>query len=99
MDNTDKVVGFLKECQAMKLKVVPANINTSYTAFCVNDDGGVWFGLGAIKGVGFAASEHIVEEREAITDLIKVCLTFVTLGYAENFTARSRAAHTIGCDG
>ena len=30
---TRMVVGFLKESQAMKLKVVPANINTSYTLF------------------------------------------------------------------
>jgi DNA polymerase III subunit alpha len=64
MDNTDKVVGFLKECIAMKLPVVPVNVNISYTSFVVEGSGSILFGLSAIKGVGQAASDNIVHERE-----------------------------------
>jgi DNA polymerase III subunit alpha len=64
MDNTDKLVGFLKECHAMKLEVIPVSVNISFTAFTVNCEQAVAYGLGAIKGVGQAASEMIAEERE-----------------------------------
>jgi DNA polymerase III subunit alpha len=64
MDNTDKVVSFLKECEEMKLPVVPVNVNISHTAFQVNASGNILFGLSAIKGVGQAASDNIVAERK-----------------------------------
>ena len=59
MDNTDKVVGFVEECQRMGQKVIPPNVNRSMYRFVVNDEGDIEYGLGAIKGVGQAAAEHI----------------------------------------
>lgn len=76
MDNTDKVVGFLTECKSMGLTVLPPCINRSRYAFCVNDDGEIVYGLGAIKGVGQAACENIVDVREAggkFTSLFNLC--------------------------
>ena len=64
MDNTDKVVGFVAECERMKLTVVSPNINSGFYQFTVDEQGQVIYGLGAIKGVGQAVIEHIVEERE-----------------------------------
>lgn len=64
MDNTDKVVIFLEECQHMKLKIIPPSINQGMYAFTVGPSQEIIYGLGAVKGAGQAAIEHIVEERE-----------------------------------
>ena len=65
MDNTDKVVGFIEECQRMQITVLPPSVNRSHYAFTVNDKGEIIYGLGAVKGAGQAAMEHLVQEREA----------------------------------
>ena len=48
----------------MKSKVLPPDINTSFTNFTVTDDGNIRFGLMAIKNVGKAALENIIETRK-----------------------------------
>jgi DNA polymerase III subunit alpha len=76
MDNTDKVVVFLKECAGMKLTVCPPEINLGEYAFKVNEAGDIQYGLGAIKGVGEAAVLNIAEERAAngpYRDLFDFC--------------------------
>ncbi|MDT8388283.1 MAG: DNA polymerase III subunit alpha [Thiogranum sp.] len=65
MDNTDKVVTLIDECRHMQLEVVAPDINRSGYAFGVEGDGTVVYGLGAVKGVGEAAIEVIVQERLA----------------------------------
>lgn len=64
MDNTDKVVIFIEECESMELTVLPPNINRSQYQFTV-ENGQIVYGLGAIKGVGEAAVESIIAERNA----------------------------------
>jgi DNA polymerase-3 subunit alpha len=64
MDNTDKVVPLIDECRRMKLKVEPPQVNLSEYKFTAADEKTVIYGLGAIKGVGEAAIESIIEERE-----------------------------------
>ena len=64
MDNTDKVVNFMRECAQMNLNVLPPSINRSQYQFTVSNDQTIIYGLGAIKGVGEAAIQCIVEERE-----------------------------------
>ena len=76
MDNTDKVVTFIEECRDMKLKVVPPSINRSAYRFAAADTGTVVYGLGAIKGVGEAAIEGIINNRDAdgpYRDLFDFC--------------------------
>jgi len=65
MDNTDKVVGFLNECERMSLTICKPDINSGCYPFIVNEQGQLQYGLGAIKGVGEAAIENIVAERNA----------------------------------
>ncbi|MFU8790371.1 MAG: OB-fold nucleic acid binding domain-containing protein, partial [Methylobacter sp.] len=65
MDNTDKVVILIEECKQMKLEVRPPTINVSKYKFTVNDAGEIVYGLGALKGVGEAAIEEMLVEREA----------------------------------
>jgi DNA polymerase-3 subunit alpha len=64
MDNTDKIVTFIKECADMQLQVRPPCINHSQYHFTVLDDATIIYGLGAVKGVGQAAIECITKERE-----------------------------------
>ncbi len=76
MDNTDKVVTLVEECRTMKLKVLPPDINSCMPNFTVADDNTVLYGLGAIKGVGVAALETVVEERQRngqFKDLFDFC--------------------------
>ncbi len=63
MDNTDKVVTFIDECQSMGIKLIPPSIYKSLKHFHVNDSNQIIFGLGAIKGVGENAIDAIISAR------------------------------------
>lgn len=65
MDNTDKVVTLIDECRQMGLSVEPPDINRSAFDFTVVDPGTILYGLGAIKGVGRAAIEGLIRDRDA----------------------------------
>jgi DNA polymerase III subunit alpha len=76
MDNTDKVVTFLAEVKALKLRVLPPDVNHSAYMFEAVEHGVLRYGLGAVKGVGRGAVEAIVAERErggAYRDLLDFC--------------------------
>jgi DNA polymerase-3 subunit alpha len=59
----EKITFFMEECKRMGLKVLGPDINESLKGFAVNKKGGIRFGLGGLKGVGEAAIEGIIEER------------------------------------
>lgn len=63
IDNQDRVVYYLKECQRMGIKVLPPDINESYENFTVTG-GSIRFGLGAIKNVGLNAVKQVADERK-----------------------------------
>src|SRR5699024_11088869 len=63
MDNTDKVVMLIDECQRLGIDVLPPNVNESEFDFAVVDEGTIRYGLGAIKGVGQGAVEGLLAER------------------------------------
>lgn len=76
MDNTDKVVQMLAECENLKLNVIPPDINTCNYHFTVTEEGTITYGLGALKGVGLAAIESILAERAQngdFKDLFDLC--------------------------
>jgi DNA polymerase-3 subunit alpha len=62
MSDTDKIVKYVKDAQSHKIEVVPPHINHSEYKFSVKGDK-ILFSLGAIKGVGEAAVQAIVEAR------------------------------------
>ncbi|MDD3517569.1 MAG: DNA polymerase III subunit alpha [Chromatiales bacterium] len=64
MDKTDKVVNFIDECRQMELAVIPPDVNRSRYAFAAHDDRTILYGLGAIKGVGQAAIEGMLDSRD-----------------------------------
>jgi DNA polymerase-3 subunit alpha len=75
--NIEKITFFMEECKAMGIKCLGPDINESKKGFSVNKNGDIRFGLGGLKGVGEAAVESIIEEREkngpflSIFDMIK----------------------------
>ena len=68
LGNTDKLSVFNQELRQMKVKVRGPDINASGAVFTVereaNGQGVVRYALGAIKNVGEAAMEKVVQERE-----------------------------------
>src|SRR5690606_25131326 len=64
-NSIDKITFFMEECQRMGLQVLGPDINESLKGFSVNKEGIIRFGLGALKGVGEAAVEDIIKERNA----------------------------------
>ena len=63
-DDVKEVTKLLEECHAMKLEVLGPDVNESYRNFGVNDRQQIRYGLTAIKGLGEAAVQAIVDERE-----------------------------------
>ena len=62
MGNADKIVGYFTECRGLGIPVLPPDVNQSQKYFAVVD-GGIRFGLAAIKNVGEGAVESIIEIR------------------------------------
>jgi DNA polymerase-3 subunit alpha len=60
----EKITFFMEECKRMGIKVLGPDINESLKGFAVNAKGEIRFGMGGIKGVGEAAVEYIIAERE-----------------------------------
>ena len=63
MGNTDKVVEYIRECNALNIKVLKPDINKSFAKFSVEDNN-IRFGLAAVKNVGVNIINNIVIERE-----------------------------------
>lgn len=59
----DKITGFMEECKRMGLNVLGPDINESIKGFSPNKKGEIRFGFGGLKGVGDAAIDAIVLER------------------------------------
>jgi DNA polymerase-3 subunit alpha len=62
MDNTDKVVNFISECKDMGIEILPPDINESNREFKVTGNS-IRFGLEAVKGIGGAAIDSIIDVR------------------------------------
>ena len=58
-------VEHIDDCRRMGIEVLPPNINEGHVDFRVASEGKIYFGLGAIKGVGFKAVEAIVKARRS----------------------------------
>ncbi len=64
LGNIEKITFFMDECKRMGLSLLVPDVNESSRSFAVNKKGQIRFGLAAIKGVGEAAVDSIVEERQ-----------------------------------
>ena len=76
MDSTDRIVIYLHEANTLNITVTPPNINDCNYRFRSRNAKEIVYGLGAVKGVGQAVLEHLVEEREQngpYKDLFDLC--------------------------
>ena len=76
MDNTDKIVILVDECERMGIEILPPDLNAGKYKFTVDSKGRIVYGIGAIKGVGEGPIEAIIEAREiqgAFKDLFDFC--------------------------
>ena len=63
--NVDQLTIYMNECKRMDIRVLGPDINESMRTFSANTAGDVRFGMAAVKGVGEAAVDSIIAEREA----------------------------------
>jgi len=64
LSDIGKITKLMSECQAMGIPCLGPDVNESRQKFSANKNGEVRFGLGAIKGMGDAAAQAIIDERE-----------------------------------
>ncbi|WP_292306757.1 DNA polymerase III subunit alpha, partial [Mesorhizobium sp.] len=62
MSNTDKLADFRQDALRLGIEVVAPSVMTSFRPFEVGENK-IFYSLAALKGVGDAAVEHIVEKR------------------------------------
>jgi len=76
MDNTDKIVTLVDECNRMGLTLLPPDLNAGQYKFTVDERGQIVYGIGAIKGVGEGPIEAIIAARQQtsfFTDVFDFC--------------------------
>ena len=62
-DDIKEITKLMDECKAMGIATLGPDVNESYQKFGVNKKGEIRFGLAAVKGMGNAAAEAIIDER------------------------------------
>ena len=62
MSNTDKINDFRQDATRLGIEVIAPSVQTSFRRFETGDNR-IYYSLAAIKGVGEAAVDHIVEVR------------------------------------
>ena len=75
LDSSDKVAEYIAECKARHISLLPPDINESEADFTVSE-GGIRFGLVALKGVGRSVINSLLEERSKggpFTDFMDFC--------------------------
>ncbi|MBE6996107.1 MAG: DNA polymerase III subunit alpha [Ruminococcaceae bacterium] len=63
LDNSDKIAGYINECKDCGIALLPPDINASADRFTV-EEGGIRFGLVAIKNIGRGFIQSVMRERE-----------------------------------
>ena len=75
LDSSDKVAEYIAECKEWNIALLPPDINESEADFAVSE-GGIRFGLVALKGVGRSVINSMLEERSKngpFTDFMDFC--------------------------
>lgn len=64
LDNITEITKLMDECRVMGIPTLGPDVNESRQKFSANKKGEIRFGISAIKGVGGAAADAIIDERE-----------------------------------
>jgi DNA polymerase-3 subunit alpha len=105
----DKITEAINECRRMNIEVLPPDINKSDVGFTIENNA-IRFGLSAIKNVGKAAIEAILEAREesefsSLSDFLarvdgrrvnkRVLESLIKVGALSNFGKRAAILSSI----
>ncbi len=63
VDNTKKISGYISVAREMGIEILPPDINKAYGEFSVSD-GGIRYGMCAIKGLGRPVIDAMVRQRQ-----------------------------------
>lgn len=66
MSNTDKIIQYQNECREMGIQLEPPDINRGEVRFVGSGDATIQFGLAAVKNVGEAAIQTILDCRHEL---------------------------------
>ena len=89
MNTADKIPPYINTCRSMGIEIVPPDINASLGTFGVRD-GKVTFGMNAIKGLGGATINAIIDERNtagpfvSLNDLVRRMLSYLNKQSLDN---------------
>ena len=81
LTNTGKLREYVEELKRLKVEVVRPSINSCFAEFKAATNK-IFYGLGAIKSVGFEAISNIVNERK-LKASFKTFTDFISLGFNE----------------
>jgi DNA polymerase-3 subunit alpha len=76
MQNTDKIVTLIDECNALGIAIIPPDVNLGEFLFTVNEEGEIVYGLGAIRGLGEGPVNAILDSRSQgpYASMLDICL-------------------------
>ncbi len=86
LDSPHKISQYTAECKRMGIKILPPHVNESVESF-IADSNGIRFGLLAVKNLGSALINQLVEERKngKYTSMYDFC----SRNYGRNFNRRA----------
>lgn len=64
IDNTDKLMSFVKACRELKIEILPPDINESEVYFTILSNDHMRFGLLGIRGLGEVAAQDVIRARQ-----------------------------------
>ena len=86
LDQSGKISLYTAECRKMGINILPPNVNESFEKFTSCKDG-IRFGLLAVKNLGLALINQLIEERKngSYTSMYDFC----SRNYTRNFNRRA----------
>lgn len=95
---TDRLAIEMTECKRMGIQVLGPDINESYADFAtVGKSKTIRFGIAAIKGMGKALAEEVIEERDKNGKFLSIC-DFAKRVSGQKFNKKSwESAIKTGC--
>ena len=97
-DDIKEITKLMDECKALGIHTMGPDVNESFIKFGVNKKGEIRFGLGGVKGMGEAAANAIIEEREKNGPFSSIFNFAERMGYNVNRKAYEVLALSGGFD-
>jgi DNA polymerase III subunit alpha len=90
--NMDKISSAINECYELGIKILPPDINTSYSGYTIIDETTIRYGLGSVKNLGSDVINFIIQERNDEGEYTSLSNFITRMAKANNFNKRSLEA-------